>query len=149
LDDADLTLKLSGPPGLVAIVIIAIFLPASKDAGNLSFDERLRSKFSRESTRRVDLVGAISLLAASVLLVFALESGGSRYPWNSAAIISTLVLSGLAWIVFIAWEIRLERANTTPEPIFAMGLLKNRQLASMMWYVTHLLRPYSSLITKP
>ncbi|KAL1836435.1 hypothetical protein VTJ49DRAFT_5156 [Mycothermus thermophilus] len=123
---------LNGPPGLVAILIIAIFLPSSKDDNNLSFRERLRAKFSTESTRRVDIVGAVSLLAGSILLVFALESGGSRYPWNSSPIIASVVCSGLSWIVFILWEIRLERTNATQEPIFAMGLLKNRQLASMM-----------------
>ncbi|KAL2267092.1 hypothetical protein VTJ83DRAFT_4369 [Remersonia thermophila] len=123
---------LNGPPGLLAILIIAAFLPASKDDRNLSFGERLRAKFSAESTKRVDVVGAVSLLAGSILLVFALESGGSRYPWNSSPITASLVCSGLSWIVFIAWEIRLERTNATQEPIFAMGLLKNRQLASMM-----------------
>jgi hypothetical protein len=86
--------------------------------------------------RRVDILGAVSLLAASVLLIFALESGGTRYPWSSGAVISTLVLSGLSWITFTVWEIYLERAQSVSEPIFPMGLLRNRQLASMTLYVT-------------
>src|SRR4051794_29565015 len=90
----------SGPPGVVAIALIALFLPASKAETSSTFATRLRAKFSRETTKRVDILGAVSLLAASVLLVFALESGGSRYPWNSGPIIATFVLSGASWILF-------------------------------------------------
>jgi hypothetical protein len=117
----------------VAILIVALFLPASPVPAGSTFGSRLRAKLSRNTTRRVDLLGAASLLAASVLLVFALESGGTTYAWGSGAIVATLVLSGLLWIVFVGWEIHLERrAQAAPEPIFAMGLLRNRQLASMM-----------------
>lgn len=123
----------SGPPGFVAIILVAIFLPASEVDTDFTFAAQLRAKFSRETAQRVDVLGAISLLGASVLLVFALESGGTRYAWDSGPIISTLVVSGLLWIVFIAWEIYLERKpNATQEPIFPMKLLKNRQLVSMM-----------------
>ncbi|KAK0648531.1 major facilitator superfamily domain-containing protein [Cercophora newfieldiana] len=124
---------LNGPPGLIAIVLVAIFLPASKAETNSTFSTRLRAKFSRETTKRVDILGAVSLLAASVLLVFALESGGSRYPWNSGPIIATFILSGASWIIFVAWEIHLEKSNGTQEPIFPMGLLRNHRLASMMF----------------
>jgi len=113
--------------------MIAIFLPASKVDTNLTFSARLRAKFSRETTQRVDILGCLSLLAASVLLVFALESGGSQYPWNSAPIIATFTLSGLSWILFITWELYLEKTNTAQEPIFPMRLLKDRQLTSMMF----------------
>ncbi|KAK4116666.1 MFS general substrate transporter [Canariomyces notabilis] len=122
---------LNGPPGFLALVIIAIFLPASKVDSSSMWGARLQAKFSRRTMRRVDILGAVSLLAASVLLVFALESGGTRYPWSSGAVISTLVMSGLSWITFTVWEIYLERAQSVSEPIFPMGLLRNRQLASM------------------
>jgi hypothetical protein len=125
----------------VAFLIIALFLPASRADSASTFTARLRAKFSRETTRKVDVLGAVSLLAASVLLVFALESGGTLYHWNSGPIISTLVLSGVLWIVFIVWEVFLERKEATQEPIFPMGLLKIRQLASMMWCVAE--TPYS------
>ena len=57
-----------------------------------------------KSIQQVDWVGAILLLAASILLVFALQEGGSTaYSWNSATIISTLTISGVCWIGFFAW----------------------------------------------
>jgi len=127
---------ISGPPGVLSIVIVAIFLPASKVDSNTTFAMRLRAKFARETVQRVDVLGAFSLLAASMLLVFALEEGGSRYPWDSGAIISTLVLSGVLWVFFVAWEIYLEKTRAVQEPIFPMGLLKNRLISSMMLYET-------------
>jgi hypothetical protein len=93
---------------------------------------RLRAKFVRSNLQRVDLLGAFLILVASVLLVFALEEGGSRYRWDSAAIIASLVISTIAWISFIAWEVWLEKSHSIPEPIFPMRLLKNRVLAGMM-----------------
>jgi hypothetical protein len=119
---------------VVATVLIAIFLPASKVAGPTSFKLRIGAKFSSQSLQRIDILGVVLLLAASVLLVFALESGGTRYTWHSPAIISTLILSGLAWIFFVVWEARLEKVGTTQEPIFPMALLKNRMICSMMAY---------------
>ncbi|KAK0506855.1 hypothetical protein JMJ35_010709 [Cladonia borealis] len=57
-----------------------------------------------QSIQQVDWVGAILLLAASILLVFALQEGGSiAYSWSSATIISTLTISGVCWIAFFAW----------------------------------------------
>jgi hypothetical protein len=56
------------------------------------FKERMREKLRKETLKKVDVLGAFLMLAASVLLVFALEEGGSRYPWNSSAVIGSLTL---------------------------------------------------------
>jgi hypothetical protein len=119
---------------VLAISLIAIFLPSStaKVESAAPFLTRIRTKFSRETLLRVDVLGAFSLLAASVLLVFALESGGAQYAWASAAVIPPLALSAFFWIVFVAWEIYLERSNMVQEPILPLRLLKKRQLAAMM-----------------
>ena len=92
----------------------------------------MQQKFSKKSFQRVDFLGAFLVLTASVLLVFALEEGGSSYPWDSGAIISTLVLSTIAWVAFIAWEIRIEKSVSIQEAIFPMRLLKGRVQAGMM-----------------
>ncbi|KAK3318056.1 major facilitator superfamily domain-containing protein [Apodospora peruviana] len=112
---------LNGPPGVLSIVIIAIFMPSSQVDSSSSLARRLRAKLSRESTRRVDFSGAFSLLSA-FLLVFALESGGSQYPWDSGTIVSILVLCGVLWVAFVAWEIYLGRTKATKEPIFPMAV---------------------------
>jgi hypothetical protein len=59
--------------------------------------------------RRVDIVGAFTLLAASVFVVFVLEEAGIRYAWNSATIIAGLTLGCLCWVSFPL------RKTTAPE----------------------------------
>lgn len=67
---------------------------------------------SLPSLQKVDFVGALLLLAASTLLVFALqEAGSTMYAWSSSAIISTLVLSSVCWIAFFAWIAWLSLGN--------------------------------------
>ncbi|KAK3905124.1 drug resistance transporter EmrB/QacA subfamily [Staphylotrichum tortipilum] len=123
---------LNGPPGVLAFLIIATFLPSSKAHDGLTLPARLRAKFSPRNTSRVDFPGAVSLLGASVLLVFALESGGTRYAWASAAVIAPLCLSGVLWVVFVVWEMRLERVGGVREPVFPVGLVRGWEVASMM-----------------
>ncbi len=67
-----------------------------------------------------------------MLLVFALESGGTQYAWNSAAVIAPLCLSGVLWVGFVVWEMRLERIGGVREPVFPVGLVKGREVGSMM-----------------
>jgi hypothetical protein len=112
------------------MVLVALFLPST--SAGASAKSRLRSKVSISTLKRVDTLGAFLLLLASVTLVFALEQGGSQYPWDNAAIIATLVISGLSWIGFVTWEVWLERPGHVQEPIFPMRLLKNRVVTGMM-----------------
>lgn len=77
----------------------------------------------------MDLWGAISLLGASILLVFSLEEGGTSYPWNSAAIILPLVISCFLWTFFVFWEKRVEQIalkGHSTDPIFPWRLTRNR-----------------------
>ena len=129
---ANNAISCSGPAGALSIAIVAVFLPAAKHDTPITMRERFRNKLSKEAFKRVDFLGAFLLLAASVLLVFALEEGGSRYPWNHAAVIAPLVLSVVAWVAFVVWEIWLEKSGSVQEPIFPMRLVRDRVSAGMM-----------------
>ncbi|KAF2771553.1 MFS general substrate transporter [Teratosphaeria nubilosa] len=87
--------------------------------------------------RKVDTIGALLLLIASVLLVFALQEGGAeKHAWNSPVIIATLVLSGSAALAFVCWEIGLEKISTSwqVEAVFPIRLLADRALAAGFMY---------------
>ena len=71
-----------------------------------------KPSISLQSLRRVDWLGAVLLLAASTLLVFALQEGGSTaFAWNSALIVSTLTVSGICWVGFFVWISYLSFGN--------------------------------------
>lgn len=120
----------SGPGGAIALVFLSISIPFSFPyPGPARFFSTL---VSEKAWRRVDFFGAFASLAASILLVFALEQAGVEYPWNSAAIIASLVLSGVGWVVFIGWERAVSIRNSLCEPMFPWRLACNRFVLGLL-----------------
>ena len=77
---------------------------------------------------RIDFVGGATLFCSSAFLVFSIQQAGSQtFDWNSPEIISTFVLSGVSWILFVGWEIHLDNKRFgNVEPIFPMRLMTRR-----------------------
>lgn len=92
------------PLGLLALVII------NKPLKKLPVVAR---------THRIDAAGAVLLIAATALLLLALNWGGSRYPWLSAVILSLLGTSAVVWALF---ALRLSKAA---EPLISLEVLRN------------------------
>lgn len=68
-------------------------------------------------------------------MVFVLEEAGTRFAWESAAIIASLVISILLWVLFPIWEhYAVDRKSSKREPIFPVRLLKSRHVSAMMLY---------------
>jgi len=72
-----------------------------------------------ERPHRVDLLGALLMVVATVALLLALTWGGTTYAWGSAPIITLIALSAMSWILF-GWQ--LARA---PEPFIPLSVLGN------------------------
>ncbi|KAL8730918.1 MAG: hypothetical protein Q9181_004490 [Wetmoreana brouardii] len=87
----------NAPAAAVGITIMLLCWPRNEKAHK-------QPSISWRSLQQVDWLGAVLLLAASTLLVFGLQEGGSTtYSWSSATIITTLTTSGVCWIGFFAW----------------------------------------------
>ncbi|KAI4225156.1 MAG: hypothetical protein LQ349_007112 [Xanthoria aureola] len=50
-----------------------------------------------KAVRKVDFLGAFTLLAASILFVTAIEEGGTEYPWKSAVVVNDLSAFDAGW----------------------------------------------------
>lgn len=83
-------------------------------------------KSSTINIRRIDFVGAFLLLAGSVLLVSALEEGGTEYKWKSAVVISLLVVAVSALILFWIWERYQATRETAQESVFPWRMATDR-----------------------
>ncbi|KAI5809822.1 major facilitator superfamily domain-containing protein [Peziza echinospora] len=110
----------------------------------------LSNAFTKSALKRIDIVGTILLLTFSLLLVFSLqEGGGTKNPWSSPVIITTLTLSCISFLLFIIWEelvvgdlrqihlpssIKLHKflPSDKCEAIFPMRLVKRRVPGSLM-----------------
>jgi hypothetical protein len=124
-------MKNSAPGGSIAFLLLAIFLP-SNIPSNTNTTTHIRQKFRKDVFSRVDILGTAFLLSFSILLVFALEEAGSRYPWSSPTIIITMTLAIICGTGFIGWELWLERLGGKQQPTFPLSLLKSRVLTGMM-----------------
>ncbi|KAH6634688.1 major facilitator superfamily domain-containing protein [Chaetomium sp. MPI-SDFR-AT-0129] len=128
---------LNAPGGAIAFVLITISIPFSfpYQPGPTHF---LRTLVTEKAWRRVDYLGAVSSLAASVLLVFALEQAGVAYPWDSAPVIAAFVLSGVLWIVFVVWERSVslrgqkKEKGVVCEPLFPWRLACDRFVLGLL-----------------
>ncbi len=68
---------------------------------------------------KLDILGALTMIAAAVLLLLALSWGGRNFDWISAPIAALFILSGFFWVLF-AW-----RLVSTPEPFLPLAVLGN------------------------
>jgi hypothetical protein len=88
--------------------------------------------YIRDAVRKVDWLGAALSITATTLLLFAFEEAGLRFPWKSAAVIASLILSGVCWVCFGFWQRFLTKKAGTITPIFPTMLAKNRVIATAL-----------------
>lgn len=98
------------PVGAITLVVIIKLLHFPHVAGSLV-----------EKMKRIDFFGALSLVAGLVLILLALNWGGSTHPWNSGIIIGLLCGGTVVILVFllIEWKQAIE-------PIMPFHLFKTR-----------------------
>lgn len=78
--------------------MMLLFLQIPKQAGwTLPFKQKIS---------KMDLSGAVFLIAAMVCLLLALQWGGNKFPWSSPRVYGCLIGFGLFLAVFIAMQAR-------------------------------------------
>ena len=75
--------------------------------------------------KRIDFLGALTLVITLVLLLLGLNSGGNSVPWHHPLVLTTLPLSAVFLLIFIYVEERV-----ASEPIIPVRLLLNRTVAA-------------------
>src|ERR1700730_8046084 len=92
------------PVGLVALVVLWFSFPNVRPV-------------IRE--RRIDFLGAVTLVAGVVPLLLALSWGGNDYPWTSPGIVGLFTVAAVMLIIFIQIE------RHAAEPIIPLSLFTN------------------------
>ena len=87
------------PIGAVTILTIVLFFkPPPQDSSQTSpILQKLKS---------FDLVGFLAFAPAIIMILLALQWGGTTFPWGSATTIGLFVGGGLLLIVFALWQAR-------------------------------------------
>ena len=111
--------------------MLYISMPASFPyKSNTIHNNRKISKIER--IQKIDFIGASLLLAASVLLVSALEEGGTEYSWTSAVVLSLLLISLALWFLFFWWQKYQINRQGMQEPILPWRLLQDRFVMGLL-----------------
>lgn len=100
--------------------------------GQESYDLRLSHTSAKSTVGRLDIVGAILLLFAVTLLTAGFEEAGSLFPWDSAYVITLLVISALSWVLLIIWERRVTLKNSILEPILPWRFFTQRSIGGIL-----------------
>lgn len=126
----------SVPSGLVAVASLLMSLPNAFPYHHQPSPNRQKviNILTMKTLRKVDFAGSTLLLTATILLVAALAEAGTRYSWRSPFVIILLVVSGLLWLGFLAWERHVTRAepSTEREPVFPFRFVESRVWVGMM-----------------
>ncbi len=83
-------------------------------------DRLLRALPRNEKRRKVDLLGATLIIAASSTAMFVITAGGKTHPWGSVEIVGAGLASAVAWIA-VVW-----RQATAPDPLIPLHILRSR-----------------------
>ena len=103
-------------------VIFWINVPLGLIALALSY-ATLRRLPRHERPHRLDIVGAVLVVLASVSFMLAINQGGVRFAWTSPPILAALGSSAILGVLFV-WRLR-----TAAEPLIPIAILGNREVA--------------------
>ncbi|KAE8372688.1 major facilitator superfamily domain-containing protein [Aspergillus bertholletiae] len=136
------------PVGLVGLALVLVAMPASFPDLSAVTPPTPFTLIKRNVPLRgrIDYPGFVMLLAASVLLIVAIEEAGISFGWSSGLVIAFLVVAGSLFIAFLAWQWYLDHARSEREPIIPWEFIKKRVLMGM--YLNALLSgvPFVTLV---
>ncbi|KAJ9602487.1 hypothetical protein H2200_013030 [Cladophialophora chaetospira] len=105
----------------VVVVLFVLHIPQDPEIAKRPIFKRILE---------LDLIGASILIPAIIMLLLAVQWGGSTYAWNSSRIIGLFVGAGLMLVLFSISQWRLGEAATIPP-----RLLKQRTLMAACAFV--------------
>lgn len=82
----------------------------------------LRHLPRHERPHRLDIIGAVLIVTASISFMLAITLGGVRYPWVSPQILALLIAATALGYLFV------RRLLTAPEPLIPIAVLRNREV---------------------
>uniref|UniRef100_A0A093URC9 Putative HC-toxin efflux carrier TOXA n=1 Tax=Talaromyces marneffei PM1 TaxID=1077442 RepID=A0A093URC9_TALMA len=122
--------------GLAAILLLAIQIPG------INKDKKAKSQSGILGVlTKLDPIGFLLFSPVAVMLLMALQWGGSQYAWNSATIIGLFCGAGIMAIIFLAWEY-----YAGDEAMIPFSMLRNRVVWSsclVIWFLFGAMMVYS------
>ncbi|GAW24967.1 hypothetical protein ANO14919_145640 [Xylariales sp. No.14919] len=113
------------PVGGIALLVLGWLFPrplwnepAAKQIGNLSVGSRI--------FKNLDILGAVLLLGACLLLSTGLQQASIGYAFNSAFVLPLLAVSAVFAVAFVVWEWHITTQREQPQPVFPWRFFQSR-----------------------
>lgn len=68
--------------------------------------------------RRMDWFGALLFVSSLTSLLVGISSGGTQYPWTSAATLAPTIIGALGCAAFVAWQMHARPNSLLPTSLF-------------------------------
>ncbi|KAK2606279.1 hypothetical protein QQS21_003327 [Conoideocrella luteorostrata] len=94
---------------------------------NQKLDERATGMLGK--IRQLDPIGNLAFFPGIICLVLALQWGGTTYAWNSAVVITLLILCGVFCAIYTIIQLRKKDGASIPPRI-----VKQRSIAAAIWF---------------
>ncbi|KAK5989755.1 putative MFS-type transporter [Cladobotryum mycophilum] len=116
------------PIGVVGFVLALMGIP-----GGFPYHGQLgtASQPSR-SLARLDLLGCLLLLLATMSFTATFQEAGSKFAWDSAYVIVLLVVSIVLWAGLLLWERITTLADGIREPVLPWRFFTNRVMVGIL-----------------
>ena len=116
------------PVGVASLGLVLLAMPASFPDVRASNSLFLFPRSSTGFLKKLDFPGFLLLLIVCVLLIVAIEEAGISYAWNSALVLTLIVLSFVFFCCFLAWQWYLASKTTARQAVIPWSFFKNRVL---------------------
>ncbi|KAI1773206.1 putative efflux pump antibiotic resistance protein [Hypoxylon cercidicola] len=120
------------PIGAFTFVLALIGIPNGFPIVDKALTNATTTVSFKQCIARLDIMGSILLLLASLSLTAAFEQVGSRFYWDSALILSLLLVSAALWAALLFWERRVSKLDGVCEPVLPWQFLTNRSMVGML-----------------
>ncbi|RDW85410.1 MFS drug transporter-1 [Coleophoma crateriformis] len=104
--------RLNMPMTVITTICVVFFMPLKKVEGSW-----------REKIAKVDFFGCGLTLAGSTLFILGLTWGGVDYAWDSAQVLSTIILGIAATAAFVLWQ-----GYGTSFPLVPLHIFRSRMV---------------------
>ncbi|KAI0805845.1 putative multidrug resistance protein fnx1 [Xylaria sp. FL0064] len=118
------------PPLVIAFFFIPTDFPYHGQPDHES--KTLKELFALPTLNRIDVLGTIIILSATLALVSAFEEADKKFAWSSTYVITLLTASGLLWIGLAIWERHVTLSNQIREPILPWRFFLNWRMIGVL-----------------
>lgn len=120
------------PIGVAVMAIALAGIPTGFPYQNRPDHLRRKHVGAKVSWARFDVPGAVLIFLATLAFTAGFQEAGSRFSWDSAYVITLLVMSAVLWAALMLWERHVTLQSKIREPVLPWRFFTNRKTVGLM-----------------